>query len=87
MSEKTITASFSETERATLHSMAEMFQDKGDRDQLRELLNEGATLSELVLAYRTQKRLVSFLKAAAGLVVVIGAAGAVLKGVGLWPGK
>ncbi len=85
MGDRATSASFSATERATLHSMAEMFQDKDDRDQLRKIMIEGATPSELVLAYRTQKRLVSFLKAAAGLVVVLGAASAALKGMGLWP--
>ena len=64
---------FSEEERATLHAVAEMFQDKDDRDELRQLLSEGATLSELVTAYKSRRWLIAWLKAAGGL-IVLGAA-------------
>lgn len=87
MSEKQLNASFSENERSALHSLAEMFDAKEDRDDLRQLLAEGATISELVMAYRTQKRLVGFLKAAAGLIAIFGAAAAALKTFGFLPGK
>ncbi len=87
MTDKPVTAAFSETERATLHSLAEMFQDKDERDQLRALIAEGATITKIVQAYRTQRGVVSFLKAASGLIVVLGAAWAVLKGMGINLGR
>lgn len=59
-------SSFTEDERATLHSLAEMFSDKDDRDELRRLVHEGTTLREIILAYKTNKRVVSTLKALGG---------------------
>jgi hypothetical protein len=87
MTEKSLRDSFSATERAALHSLAEMFQDKDDRDALRGLVQDGATLSEIILAYRTQRRMVGALKATGGLIVLLGATVAALKGLNLWPGK
>ena len=78
-------SAFNPSERATLHSLAEMFGDKDDRDQLRRLVQEGATLRELILAYKTQRRLVGSLKALGGFVVLIAAVVAALKGLSLWP--
>mgnify|MGYP000132623525 CR=1 FL=1 len=76
---------FNTEERAVLHSLAEMFGDKEDRNQLRILVHEGATIKELILAYKTQKRLVGTLKAVGGLIVLAGASVAALKGLNLWP--
>lgn len=81
---KPITA-FSSNERAALHSLAEMFQDKDDRDQLRQLMHDGATLKEIILAFRTQRRMISSLKAVGGLIVLLGAAVAALKAMSMWP--
>ena len=41
---------FTEDERAALHSLAEMFQDKASRDELRRLVHEGTTLREIIMA-------------------------------------
>lgn len=76
---------FSEAERASLHSLAEMFQDKEDRDELRRLVHEGATLREITLAYKTNRRVISTLKTVGGLIVLGGGVAAVLKGLGFWP--
>ncbi len=76
---------FTEDERATLHSLAEMFSDKDDRDELRSLVRSGATLHEIILAYKTNRRAVSLLKAAGGVIVLGGATVAALKGLNLWP--
>ncbi|MEY8143008.1 hypothetical protein [Falsihalocynthiibacter sp. CO-5D18] len=76
---------FSETERATLASVADMFAVKKDRDDFRELVRSGATVREMVLAYRTQKRMISTLKAVASLIAVLGAAYAALKQFGVFP--
>ncbi len=78
-------SSFTEEERAVLHSLAEMFQDKDCRDELRRLVHDGATLRELILAYKTNRRAVSLLKAVGGLIVLGGATVAALKGLNLWP--
>ncbi|WP_136443674.1 hypothetical protein [Pacificoceanicola onchidii] len=85
MSENTLDRSFTETELAALRSLAEIFQDKDERDELRNLIQEGATIREILLAYRTQRRLGATLKAIAGLIVLAGAAVAALKGLNLWP--
>ncbi|MCI5038437.1 MAG: hypothetical protein MRY81_02020 [Donghicola eburneus] len=87
MTEKSLRDSFNADERAALHSLAEMFQDKDDRDALRGLVQDGATISEIILAYRTQRRMVGFLKATGGMIVLLGATVAALKGLNLWPGK
>lgn len=76
---------FTEDERATLHSLAEMFSDKDDRDELRRLVHEGTTLREIILAYKTNKRVVSTLKTLGGLIVLAGGTVAALKGLNLWP--
>ncbi|MEH6834799.1 hypothetical protein [Falsihalocynthiibacter arcticus] len=76
---------FSETERATLASVADMFAVKKDRDDFRELVRSGATVREMVLAYRTQKRMISTLKAVASLIAVLAAAYAGLKQFGVFP--
>lgn len=78
---------FAEHERATLHSLAEMFSEKDDRDLLRQLLHEGVTLKELIMAYKTKRRMVGSLKALGALVVLGGAVVGTLKGFGLWPWK
>ena len=65
----------------TLRSIADMFPDKNDREELRVIVSEGATIKELANAYRTQKGVVSFLKASSGLIIVMGGAYAVLKGI------
>ena len=80
-------ADFSEADRRTLRSLAEMFSDKEERDQLRRLMHEGATLREIILAYKTNRRLISGLKAVGGLIVLAGATAAALRGLNLWPGK
>jgi hypothetical protein len=76
---------FTEDELATLRSLAETFQDKDERDNLRRILGEGVTIKEIVLAYRTQRRMISTLKAIAGFVAIIGAAYAGLKTLGVVP--
>lgn len=75
---------FTEDERGTLRSVAEMFSDKDDRDQLRALLSEGATIKQLIQAYKTQRGIVGLLKGVAGLIVVLSAAFAAVKGLNLW---
>ncbi|WP_136441065.1 hypothetical protein [Pacificoceanicola onchidii] len=85
MSETTSENPFSDAERRTLLSLAEMFQDKKERDLLRDIVRDGTTLREILLAYRTQRRLIAFLKAFGGLIVLAGAAVAALKGLNLWP--
>lgn len=76
---------FTEDERATLHSLAEMFSDKDDRDELRRLVHDGTTLHEIILAYKTNRRVVSTLKTVGGLIVLAGGTVAALKGLNLWP--
>ena len=78
-------SNFNEDERATLHSLAEMFSNKKDRDELRRLVHDGTTLREIILAYKTNKRVVSFLKTSGGLIVLAGGVFDALKGFGLWP--
>ncbi len=85
MTEKTLEASFSEDERAALHSLAEMFQDKDCRDELRTLVHEGTTLREIILAYKANRRVISTLKTVGGLIILAGGSVAALKGLGLWP--
>ncbi|MEH6836651.1 MULTISPECIES: hypothetical protein [Falsihalocynthiibacter] len=82
---KTYLAQFTELERLALHSLAEIFQDKPARDDLRRLVQEGTTLKEIILAYRTQRRMMSSLKAVASLIAVVGAAYAALKTLGVFP--
>ncbi len=77
-------AHFSEEEQTALHSLAEIFQDKDTRDELRRLLTEGTTLREIVFAYKANRRFVSSLKAVGGLIVVVGGAVTVLRGFP-WP--
>lgn len=76
---------FSSDERAALHSLAEMFQDKDSRDELRRLVHDGTTLREIILAYKTNRRVISTLKTIGGLVVLVGGTVAALKGLNLWP--
>ncbi|WP_420012233.1 hypothetical protein [Tateyamaria sp.] len=76
---------FTKDQRATLHSLAEMFSDKDARDELRRLVHEGTTLREIILAYKTNKRVVSTLKTLGGLIVLAGGTVAALKGLNLWP--
>lgn len=76
---------FNETQHATLTSLADIFEVKEDRDDFRELLRSGATVREMVLAYKTQKRMISTLKAVASLIAMIGAAYAALKQFGVFP--
>ena len=76
---------FSSDERAALHSLAEMFQDKDSRDELRRLVHDGTTLSEFILAHKTNRRVISTLKTIGGLVVLAGGTVAALKGLNLWP--
>lgn len=78
-------SNFTEDERAVLHSLAEMFSDKSSRDELRRLVHDGTTLREVVLAYKTNRRVVSILKAIGSLIVLLGGAVAALKGLNLWP--
>lgn len=78
-------SNFSEEERATLHSLAEMFSDKDDRDELRRLVHEGTTLREIILAYKMNKLVVLILKTLGGLIILAGGAVAALKGLNLWP--
>lgn len=58
---------FSSDERAALHSLAEMFQDKDSRDELRRLVHDGTTLHEIILAYKTNRCVISTLKTIGGL--------------------
>ncbi|WP_181892953.1 hypothetical protein [Falsiruegeria mediterranea] len=83
--DRPVEAPFSVNERAALHSLAEMFQDKKSRDELRRLVHEGTTLREIILAYKTNRRLVSTLKTVGGLIMLLGGSVAALKGLGLWP--
>ena len=76
---------FSSDERAALHALAEMFQDKDSQDELRRLVHDGTTLREIILAYKTNRRVISTLKTIGGLVVLAGGAVAALKGLNLWP--
>lgn len=76
---------FSSDERAALHSLAEMFQGKDSRDELRRLVHDGTTLREIILAYKTNRRVISTLKTIGGLVVLAGGTVAALKGLNLWP--
>lgn len=76
--------SFSEAERAILHSLAEMFQDKEDRDELRRILDEGVSLREIILAYKTDRRLVKKLKAWGTFIVLLASVGGALKAISLW---
>lgn len=74
---------FDEDERKTLHTLAEMFEDKADREALRVILKQGVTITQLVHAYRGQKYLVNSLKATGGLLIIVGGGWAVLKGFGI----
>ena len=85
MTEQNAHATFSESQRAALHSLAEMFQDKASRDELRRLVHEGTTLREIIMAYKTNRRAVSTLKTIGTLIVLAGGSVAALKGLGLWP--
>lgn len=76
---------FTQEERQVLHSLAEMFSEKDCRDELRILVQDGATIRQLILAYKTNKRVVSTLKTVGGLIVLGGATVAALKGLNLWP--
>lgn len=76
---------FSPDEHAALHSLAEMFQDKESRDELRRLVQDGTTLREIILAYKINGRVISTLKTIGGLVVLAGGTVAALKGLSLWP--
>lgn len=76
---------FTDDERATLHSLAEMFSNKDDRDELRRLVQDGTTLREIILAYKTNRRVVSTLKTVGGLIVLAGGTVAALRGFSLWP--
>lgn len=78
-------SSFSTDERATLHVVAEMFERKEDRDALRNLIEDGATLSEIITAYRSRRFVIASLKGTAALVVTLGAAYGVLRGLNLFP--
>ena len=78
-------SSFTQDERATLHSLAEMFEDKEDRDELRRLVQAGTTLRELVMAYKVNRRVMTVLKASGGLVVLIGLVVSTLRGLNIWP--
>ena len=77
---------FTEWERRVLHSLANTFQDKEDLDTLNSIMASGATLKEIVTAYRSQKWLVGRIKVLAGLVAAVAAAWAALKGAG-WVGR
>jgi hypothetical protein len=77
-------SSFTQDERATLHSLAEMFQDKEERDELRKLLQAGTTLRELVMAYKVNLRMVTVLKASGGMIVLLAAVVAALRGLNFW---
>ncbi len=79
--------SFSREERKVLHSLVEIFQDKECRDKLREIIRDGTTLRELIMAYKTQRRLVSYLKAVGGLVVLLAAVVAAVRQLGWMPPK
>ncbi len=76
---------FSSDEHAALHSLAEMFQDKESRDELRRLVQDGTTLREIILAYKINGRVISKLRTIGGLVVLAGGTVAALKGLNLWP--
>ena len=76
---------FSDGERAALHSLADIFRDSGSRDELRRLLHEGATLREIILAYRANRKIISTLKTIGGLILLASGVAAALKSLGLWP--
>ena len=80
-------SNFTSDERATLHSLAEMFQDKEDRDELRRLLHAGTTLRELVMAYKVNRRMMTVLKASGGMIVLLAAVVAAVRGwiTWIWP--
>jgi len=76
---------FTDDERAALHSLAEMFQLKEDRDELRRLVDSGTTLRELVMAYKVNRRMMTVLKASGGMIVLGAAVVAALRGLNIWP--
>ena len=78
MTEKTIPQAFSETERATLHSVAEMLGDRDDRDQLRQIIQSGATIKDLVFAYKYQKTTWRIVKWAASSMAILAAGAAAI---------
>lgn len=78
---------FTEREEAALRSLAEMFSDKDDRDKLRNIVEEGATIAELILAYRTKAWAIAALKGTATMIVAVAGAYAVVRGVVTFLGK
>lgn len=76
---------FTREEKAILHSIAEMFQDKDDRDELRRILDDGRTLQDLILAYKTNRKVVSTLKALGAIAGAMLAIAAAAKQFGFWP--
>jgi len=75
---------FTADERKVLHSLAEMFSEKDCRDELRQIVHEGATVRELIMAYRARNRLVKSLQTIGGLIILLGGAIAALRGMNLW---
>lgn len=78
-------AEFDDEELKTLHSLTDIFQDKKACDELRRLLDDGTTLRELIMAYKTNRRIVASLKSLGALIVLAGGVVAALRGLNLWP--
>ncbi|QBF32132.1 hypothetical protein [Thalassococcus sp. S3] len=76
---------FTASERAVLHQLAEMFSEKEDRDHLRRLLEEGVTLKQIILAYKTNRRMMATLKAIGALIVLLAAVVGAIKSLNPWP--
>ena len=77
MTDKKVEQAFTDRERAALHSLAEMFSEKEDRDTLRELVKAGVTIKDLVFAYKYQKTSWRLAKWVASFIAALGAAAAV----------
>ncbi len=78
-------SNFTPDERQVLHSLAEMFSEKDCRDELRQIVREGATVRELIMAYRTRNRLVKSLQTVGGLIILVGGTVAAIRSLGFWP--
>lgn len=74
MPDKILAQAFTDAERAALHSLAEMFSLKEDRDTLRELVKSGVTIKDLVFAYKYQKTSWRLAKWVAGFITIVGGA-------------
>lgn len=86
MTDKDLQKAFNESERAALHSLADMFGKSEDREKLRILLRQGVTLTQLVDAYKGQRWFIGTLKTLGVMAVAGTAIAAAAKGVATWGG-